>query len=108
MRNLALVDWDDHDQKAHAEPSDRPTAIEPFDGLRSRLETSSNDKDEAPDKDCPFASYVVTNGTGEASTEEGASREQRDGYATDVRSALVDHPTFQLLLCMFGNSIAHV
>lgn len=84
MSNLALIDWDDHDKKTHAEPGNRPAAVEPFDTLRRRLKTSSNDEDETPDEDCPFAAHVVANGTGEAGAEEGPSCEQRNGYTTNL------------------------
>lgn len=82
MRNLALINRNDHDKEAHAEPSNRPTAIQPLNGLRGRLEASANDEDETPNKNCPFTSDKVTDGTGEAGTEKGTSREERNGYTT--------------------------
>lgn len=82
MRNLALINRDDHDKEAHTEPSNRPAAVQPLDGLRGRLETSPDDENETPNEDCPFAADIVANGTGEAGTEEGTSREERNRYTT--------------------------
>lgn len=82
MRNLALINRDDHDKEAHTETSNRPTAIQPLNGLRGRLKTSADDENEAPNENCPFTSDIVTNGSGEAGTEEGSSREERNCYTT--------------------------
>lgn len=100
MRNLSLINRDNHDKEAHAEASNRPAAIKPLDGLRGRLETSPNDKNEAPNKDRPFASDIVTDGPGEAGTEKRTSREEGNRYtAGDLLGLLSFCDFIQLGIC---------
>lgn len=75
MRNLPLVDGDDHDEEADAEAADGAACVQPVDILGSGLEGSAHDENECSYEDGPSSPNVVTPRTGEGSTEEGASCE---------------------------------
>lgn len=79
MCDFSLVDGYDHDEEADPDPGDCSTRVQPVDILGSSLEASAHDKDERSHEDGPSSSEVVAPGTGECSTEEGASSEQRYG-----------------------------
>ncbi len=82
VRNLALVDGDDHDEEADAQPSEAPPGPQVRDGLRARLQGAAQDEDQAADEDGQAPAEPVTGRAGEEGTEEGATREEGDNDAT--------------------------
>lgn len=69
---------DDHSQKTHADSGETPTSPEICQRLRSRLEATAEDEDQAPEDDGVATSEPIARGTGEEGSEEGTAREEAD------------------------------
>lgn len=78
VRDLPLVDGNDHDQEPSPQPGDGPASPEPLEVLCGRLEGAADDEDQRAQEDCPPPAEVVADRAGEHGAEEGASCEEGD------------------------------
>lgn len=78
VRNLGLVQGDNHSEKSHTETSKKSACHEVGDFGRSRLQSSSNDEDDATNADSPSSTSVFGCRASEHGAEKSAGSEQ--GY----------------------------
>ena len=78
MRNLSLVERDDHGKEADTDTSKEAARPKEGEILGSSLESSTEDKSETAYDDGPATTDIVCGGSGEHSAEERACCKQRD------------------------------
>lgn len=78
MRNLSLVERDDHGKEADTDTSKEAARPKEGEILGSSLENSAEDENGAADDDGPATADIVCGGSGEHGAEERACCKQRD------------------------------
>lgn len=78
VRNLSLVQRDDHDQEPNTDSRDHATSIEVFHILRCGLQRAAEDEDDGASEDGETTAEIVTSWTGESGSEESAACEDGD------------------------------
>lgn len=88
MRDLGLVQGNNHGQKSDAETSQESACHQVRDLGGSSLQGSSNNEDDAANGDCPSSARVLGCGASKHGAKEGAGGEQGDhGTAVTVLEA---------------------
>jgi hypothetical protein len=78
MRNLRLIQRDNHHQEPNANTRDHAPGVQVFDILRGGLQGAAEDEDYAAGEDGQAPAEIVACGACEGGSEEGAAGE--DGY----------------------------
>ena len=81
MRDLSLVQRDDHDQESDAQPSDGATRVEVSEVLGSCLQTATNAENNCADQDRESATKPIACRSSKSRSEEGTTGEERDDSA---------------------------
>lgn len=78
VRNLRLVQRNNHNQEANTNTRDHASSIQVFHILRCSLQRTAEEKDDGASKDGETTAEIVTSRASKGSTEEGAACEHGD------------------------------
>lgn len=81
MRNLSLIQRDNHNAKSNTNTRDNASGVQVFDILSGGLECSAEDEDHGAGENGQAAAKIVACWAGEGGSEEGAAGEDGDDGA---------------------------